>query len=419
MELNYKKIILFFIVFCSTFVLGACNIHKTRSWTWYEIVGNSVYFNYEDKDGQKDRTAISAADVRSFQILSDNYAKDKKNVYFWDKILGKADAQTFQVINDGYAKDHNLVFRLGEEIREADPESFEVLQHIYMGYAKDKKSAYFNGVKVQNADPGTFQYLMEWWAKDKNNVYYQGKLVDGGDPVSFEPLDTFYGKDKNAVYAYFDGTKIDLPHLDPATFEIINGYYVKDKDHVFFGIASTLASGEKMLLMDADPATFEVSCEGSYLDRYCQYGKDKNGLYYQGQKDDLCPLIDTVELEKITGMVVLRSKRNEISSFQECVVGLKVGSITLTKDFRTFAEVREIAGQYDSLGGKKLSMEDDVGVGDMSALRFLDGIPDELLFSKNGQTFTLSGARYKDSFKREELIQIGQGIVKRLSAKND
>ena len=135
--------------------------------------------------------------------------------------------------------------------------------------------------------------------------------------------------------------------------------------------------------------------------------------------NDLCALMNTIELEKITKMTVKRSTPDQISNIADsCVVIFDRGSLTLTNDFREFADMIEIAGQYESLGGQKLSMENNIGVGDMSALRFLGRIPSELYFSKNGKTFELSGGSVKRPLEKDELIQIAQMIVKNLSVGN-
>jgi hypothetical protein len=173
-----------------------------------------------------------------------------------------------------------------------DPKTFEILGNEY---SKDKNGVYFKTRKIIGADPSTFTvftvpklspgkgaYVIYSYAKDKNAVYYTTEytteIVPDADPETFTPVsdrDVYvynYGKDKNFVY--YQITKI--PGVDPKTVIVLfqpkyaqcNSLtgYIKDSAHVFYN--ESMASG-------ADSSTFEVLGGG--------YGKDKNGIW-EGSK---------------------------------------------------------------------------------------------------------------------------------------
>ena len=59
-----------------------------------------------------------------FDMIELNYFKDDKNVYYFsdkEKIIKKiknVDSESFEIMNDDYAKDKNVEYYRGEKIRE-------------------------------------------------------------------------------------------------------------------------------------------------------------------------------------------------------------------------------------------------------------------------------------------------------------
>lgn len=53
---------------------------------------------------------INNGDPETFTIIDSNFAKDKKQVYYWGSIVEKADPETFQTLDWPKAKDKNYFF---------------------------------------------------------------------------------------------------------------------------------------------------------------------------------------------------------------------------------------------------------------------------------------------------------------------
>ncbi len=189
----------------------------------FEVI-NERYARDKDYvyDGDK---KLEFVDVESFEVLvyeGDNrYLKDKNNIY-WQKystgnllILEDVDVESFEVLNEQYTKDKNNVRCFGDNysgyiLEESDPATFEILQG---NFAKDKNNYYFHCRKLKNVDQSTFEVLSDQYAKDKNNAYIQ--ICSGGcelEKIKQADLETFellestllqlysYSKDKNNCY---------------------------------------------------------------------------------------------------------------------------------------------------------------------------------------------------------------------------
>jgi hypothetical protein len=144
------------------------------------------------------------ADVPTFQVINQFYAKDAKQVYYLKEILAKADSATFQVLKDGYAKDGTRVYHLNFVMPDANIDTFQVLSY---GYAKDAQHAYYgrSDLDYLNVDLPTFQVVGPGnapdmgYAKDAKQVYYGGAVVLNADAATFV-ADENRARDKNRVY---------------------------------------------------------------------------------------------------------------------------------------------------------------------------------------------------------------------------
>ncbi len=137
---------------------------------------------------------------------------------------------------------------------------------VYYKYAEGKDFQF----KVKNVDLGTFKVLNDKYAKDVKNVYFSGnKSFEDVDAGTFEVLPTDYSKDKNNVYSPENGWIQRINGANPKTIKVLNQFYLKDDKNVFF-------NDEKIL--DADANSFIA------LDKENGYAKDKNSVYYFGQK---------------------------------------------------------------------------------------------------------------------------------------
>ena len=158
------------------------------------------------------------------QNLGDYYSINKGKVYYRDEKIENADIMSFKVLNEDYAKDKNHIYRGSEAIDSSlsgkikDPETFEFLPNgIIYGilYGKDKYNVYYIKNKMLNCfDSSYFIYevkrinkdkvevLNNWFIKDDKNIYFEGEILEGVDYNTFEVLPNGDGKDKNRSYEY-------------------------------------------------------------------------------------------------------------------------------------------------------------------------------------------------------------------------
>ena len=164
------------------------------------------------------------------QNLGDYYSINKGKVYYRDEKIENADIISFKVLNEDYAKDKNHIYRGSEAIDSSlsgkikDPETFEFLPNgiIYATlYGKDKYNVYYIENKMINCfdtyysiyevngiNKDKVEVLNKWFIKDDKNIYFKGEILEGVDYNTFEVFPNGDGKDKNRSYEYL--TKDEL-----------------------------------------------------------------------------------------------------------------------------------------------------------------------------------------------------------------
>jgi len=227
-KIIFAIIILLILVSSSIFFWGynrgchfSLKIHKLNYDHYSRIC--SAWLYSPSHDGLNDRSCeFSNPHVKTLEVLSPLYSKDKNNVYYVCKVIKDADPTTFQILSGAYTKDKNNIFVNGKRLENIDGDTFEYLNY---GYTKDKYSVYFNDEKL-SADVLTFKLLTKYhekkgtsvYGKDKNNIFYYGKIVLGANPTNFQILEDGYATDNNNIF--FLGKKID--DADASSFEIIS-----------------------------------------------------------------------------------------------------------------------------------------------------------------------------------------------------
>lgn len=190
-------------------------------------------------------TTAEGLDVASFEVLSEEYTRDKNRVYF-------------KVISPG-----EFIVRI---LPDADPATFKLLAtHI----ARDKNHVWYYDRIQPGADPASLVLVDGGRVfKDKDSVHYGYDKIDGADPTSFRYIGSAYYADKNRVYWCTD----PIADADPATFEVLDDSFVaRDKTSVY-------RSGE--LLQGSDVATTKLILDDPYG---YQILSDKNGLHLNGR----------------------------------------------------------------------------------------------------------------------------------------
>lgn len=207
--------------------------------TGYQHQGNQMVFVTWDEGHGNVARPIPEADVGSFVVLNDVYAKDKRRIYYRGESVW------------GAAPDKPTAAQLA---------SFVTLSY---GYAKDGQFAYYQGLPFP-ADPATFHVGTQGnWSADKDDIYFENQAIHACDPASFESLDQkgysgYWYRDARCLYARRNGKLVKLPETaDPKTFVVINYVFGADDKHVY--------TAEGTVLAGADPKTFVQTGKDAYL----------------------------------------------------------------------------------------------------------------------------------------------------------
>ena len=306
------------------------------SYNQYYRDKNNIYF-LNDKDDKMEFEKLAGANPKTFEIINGNFARDDKNVYFFNKKVIGVDAKTFEEVGYDIVKDKNGVYFLENVSEEnenleiktknlkADGIDLKTLKKLDNGYFKDKNSIYYelsgNLYKMKNVDLSTFEVLNSpysssvYFAKDKNNVYYNGKKLDGIVPNDFEQIQSYFIKDKNGIYKFEEGeNEQDLKitpinaKIDFKNFKELDWKYFGDDKNIYYFDEESFKKVDK-----ADINSFErIDFTGFF--------KDKNNVYYEGEKVEG---IDMNSIEVVNGMCI----KDKNSVFYE---GKKLRSISPT-----------------------------------------------------------------------------------------
>lgn len=259
------------------------------------------FYTVEDGAARYWGSPIVGADMRSFQILSDAYAKDNHQVYFYgDPITKLVDAQSFKLLNDFYAQDKNHYYIAGNRLEAIDYSTFKIIDGPF---AEDQKGQYYVGEKVENADfyslekltfsldhdrleqfkvggdlPEDFSSQTQQYWRDNHQIYFESEsamngqglsIIENADHGTMKMLNRYYAVDKNHLYVYGYPDKnaliFDYETIEPLQY---GSGYLRDKNRVFG------ASREGMIeIGGVDVETFQ------YFENTA-FAKDKNRIYF-------------------------------------------------------------------------------------------------------------------------------------------
>ena len=274
---------------------------------------NNIYF-LNDKVDKMEFEKLVGANPKTFEIIDDYFARDDKNVYFFNKKVIGVDAKTFEEVGYDIIKDKNglhiLIDSNETEIKvkslKADGIDLKTLKKLDNGYFKDKNNIYYglsgNLYKIKNADLQTFEVLNSpysssvYFAKDKNNVYYNGKKLDGIVPNDFEQIQSYFIKDKNGIYKFEEGENEQDLKITPINAKI-DFKNLKELDWKYFG------DDKNIYYFDEDSFKKVDKADINSFERIDSTGffKDKNNVYYEGEKIEG---IDMNSIEVINGMCI-------------------------------------------------------------------------------------------------------------------
>ena len=278
---------------------------------------NNIYF-LNDKDDKMEFEKLAGANPKTFEIVDDYFARDDKNVYFFNKKVIGVDAKTFEKVGYDIVKDKNGVYFLENVSEEnenleiktknlkADGIDLKTLKKLDNGYFKDKNSIYYelsgNLYKMKNVDLPTFEVLNSpysssvYFAKDKNNVYYNGKKLDGIVPNDFEQIQSYFIKDKNGIYKFEEGENEQDLKITPINAKI-DFKNLKELDWKYFGDDKNIYYFDEESFKKVDKADINSF---ERID-FTGFFKDKNNVYYEGEKVEG---IDMNSIEVVNGMCI-------------------------------------------------------------------------------------------------------------------
>ncbi|WP_336845576.1 DKNYY domain-containing protein [Sphingobacterium multivorum] len=246
----------------------------------------------------------TVADVASFSVIKDVYARDKDHLYFMGCPQQLVDVKTFQLKNR-IPVDQQHVFKFEgfasatsdcnqnqlTIIDGADPATYTTLYDQLPALAKDK-AHYFYKYQPLHVDYATFSVINSNFVKDKNQlsvVTNKGILSLHYKTVHVKALNAAYVLLDNRTLLYYEpyqgigileielpssnnikflnekmviidqlvvisGKKFGYAAVDADSFELLEGAngkarWSRDKNHVYY---------EQQIFSEADPKTFEV-----------------------------------------------------------------------------------------------------------------------------------------------------------------
>ncbi|WP_369717032.1 DKNYY domain-containing protein [Leptotrichia sp. HSP-536] len=266
-----------------------------------EIYYEMPYFEVKSKVKEADAKSFESFEDRNKTVMDSYYGKDDKNVYLLGKKLKNVSPKEFEILNEDYIKDDKNIYKVKLEqalffssneinmkkisLDGLDVKTFRALENdkdiMSIDYFVDKNNIYYDDYedleKIQGADKNSFEILSHYVAKDKNNVYYKGRKMENVDSASIKTFGNFIGKDKNRVF-YITGNE-NIKDADASSFEIMGDTrYFRDKNNIFvIKYSNDFPDGEGFIkLPNIDRNSFITLSE--------EFGKDKNGIYYIGEK---------------------------------------------------------------------------------------------------------------------------------------
>lgn len=167
--------------------------YKNIRGTYYISVDNCLALFNHGHYGYLDNV-----DTKSFQVLADNWAKDKDHVWSCDCLVKEADAASFFIDKSGMPKDKDHVYvqvflydyrptTCGIDVKTAEYFIPMYVTNVYQGFTKTEVKKEFIGMDHR-------------WIRDKDDVYFNEEKVDV-DRKTFKKLDnTIWWIDKDWIY---------------------------------------------------------------------------------------------------------------------------------------------------------------------------------------------------------------------------
>lgn len=256
---------------------------------------------------------LEDVDEKTFTVLDDNWAKDRKTVWYMDNVIKQADVESFHIDKSGLAKDKSHVYVYDTDVCGFRPAKCDINVQtaeyfvreqagLDWSWMRDKDFVYLDEVKL-DVDRLTFAPLgNSYWWTDKNYVYRDGydssakRMVLTRVDSLQTPLDTlsagchYLRNGRNIIYMgivavrdidvvrfeevgvskcivndmlLYDGKQILKDSLDVSTAKFyFYGHIAADKHHVFYS---------RKQLDDIDATTFRQISDEVFEDKNFRY----------------------------------------------------------------------------------------------------------------------------------------------------
>ena len=238
---------------------------EIKSDWYYKQLNNVIYYCTENERYELE-CILTTENYKSFEKISDNYAKDYIFMYNKSSKIYWIDREDYKIVNDYRIEDDSIIYLDGREYSK-DSLDLDTLIYMWDWYIKDKKYVYYNGQIKEKIDTNLFKSLWYWFFKDKNNLYFNSYVIDWIIPDNISILDWNYFVYNDNLYYRSNKSTIWIGNIinwsDKNTFKIMNELYARDKNNIYY---------KWKVLTDIDKNTFEL------IDKY--YAKDNKKIYY-------------------------------------------------------------------------------------------------------------------------------------------
>jgi len=229
-----------------------------------------------------DGIEVVGANTTSFEMLDEEYAKDKNRVYYQHTPI-KVDLATFHVENK-VPKDAQHVYYIdaaggASVISGADPDSYHEIEH-HPQWAKDRAHYFYNGQRVEGIDYEAFVLMSDAWAKDDRHLYQltaQGVIPVDANVSEITLISPAVVRDEQRVYVSTEMSDADELQMPPfsafeyqmgSALELLSNLHIRHNGVVYYcGIAT-----------DIDAVSFHpfIDHQGRLV---IGFSKDKNSVY--------------------------------------------------------------------------------------------------------------------------------------------
>lgn len=157
---------------------------------------------------------VPDVDVATLKAERRPLFRDKNDYYYETTPMRVADLSSFKILkwfeDDFWARDSRYAYFDTLCIRDVDLASFEIMN---MMVARDKKQVYYFGRVLPGADPATFEPMgNSVYYRDKSHVWYYDELMPDADLATFTVDGLSHAHDK---YGPFKNGKRDTVETEP------------------------------------------------------------------------------------------------------------------------------------------------------------------------------------------------------------